>query len=101
MAAVYDWLIAGAGFTGAVLAERLANKCNARVLLVDRRDHIAGNAYDTRNEAGLLYHKYGPHVFHTNSRQIVDYLSQFTAWAPYEHKLLRLSRTGRCRYLST
>jgi UDP-galactopyranose mutase len=86
----YDWLIVGAGFTGAVLAERLANKCGARVLLVDRRDHIGGNAYDTRNEAGLLYHKYGPHVFHTNSKAIFDYLSQFTAWTPYEHKTLGL-----------
>ncbi len=86
----YDWLIVGAGFTGAVLAERLASQRDARVLLVDRRDHIGGNAYDMRNEAGLLYHKYGPHIFHTNSRPVFDYLSQFTSWTPYEHRVLGL-----------
>ena len=74
----YDYLIVGAGFAGSVLAERLASKHGARILLIDRRPHVAGNAYDELNDAGILYHKYGPHIFHTNSEQVVDYLSQFT-----------------------
>jgi UDP-galactopyranose mutase len=84
----YDYLIVGAGFAGSVLAERLASQHNARVLIVDRREHVGGNAYDEPNEAGILYHKYGPHIFHTNSDQVVDYLSQFTEWRPYEHRVL-------------
>ena len=84
----YDYLIVGAGFAGSVLAERLASQHGARVLLVDRRPHVGGNAYDEPNEAGILYHKYGPHIFHTNSDQVVDYLSKFTEWRPYEHRVL-------------
>jgi UDP-galactopyranose mutase len=84
----YDYLIVGAGFAGSVLAERLASQHGARVLVVDRRPHVGGNAYDEPNEAGILYHKYGPHIFHTNSDQVVDYLSQFTEWRPYEHRVL-------------
>jgi UDP-galactopyranose mutase len=84
----YDYLIVGAGFAGSVLAERLASQHGARVLIVDRRPHVGGNAYDEPNEAGILYHKYGPHIFHTNSDQVVDYLSQFTEWRPYEHRVL-------------
>jgi len=83
----YDYLIVGAGFAGSVLAERLASQHNARVLLIDRRPHVGGNAYDEANEAGILYHKYGPHIFHTNSPQVVEYLSQFTKWRPYEHRV--------------
>ncbi|MBB2963086.1 UDP-galactopyranose mutase [Methylobacterium sp. R2-1] len=85
---MYNWLIVGAGFAGAVLAERLANERGERVLVIDRRAHIGGNAYDELNEDGILYHKYGPHLFHTNSQQIVDYLSRFTEWHPYEHRVL-------------
>ena len=88
----YDYLIVGAGFAGSVLAERLASQHGARILLVDRRPHIGGNAYDEPNEAGILYHKYGPHIFHTNSQQVVDYLSQFTEWRPYEHRVRALVR---------
>jgi len=84
----YDYLIVGAGFAGSVLAERLASQHGARILIVDRRDHVGGNAYDEPNEAGILYHKYGPHIFHTNSDQVVGYLSQFTEWRPYEHRVL-------------
>ena len=83
----YDYLVVGAGFAGSVVAERLASQHGARILLVDRRPHIGGNAYDEQNEAGILYHKYGPHIFHTNSQQVVDYLSQFTKWRPYEHRV--------------
>ena len=88
----YDYLIVGAGFAGSVLAERLASQHGARVLLIDRRPHVGGNAYDEPNEAGILYHKYGPHIFHTNSEQVVDYLSQFTEWRPYEHRVLAYVR---------
>jgi UDP-galactopyranose mutase len=84
----YDYLVVGAGFAGSVISERLASQYGAKVLLIDRRPHIGGNAYDEPNEAGILYHKYGPHIFHTNSDQVVDYLSQFTDWRPYEHRVL-------------
>ncbi len=84
----FDYLIVGAGFAGSVLAERLARGSNKRVLLIDRRDHFGGNAYDRKNEAGVLYHQYGPHIFHTNSQEIVSYLSRFTKWRPYEHRVL-------------
>jgi UDP-galactopyranose mutase len=85
---MYDWLIVGAGFAGSVLAERLAAERGEKVLLIDRRPHIGGNAYDRFDEAGLLIHQYGPHIFHTNSDQIFDYLSRFTQWRPYEHRVL-------------
>ena len=84
----YDYLVVGAGFAGSVIAERLASRHDARVLVVDRRPHVGGNAYDHLDEAGVLIHQYGPHIFHTNSDEIVDYLSQFTEWRPYEHKVL-------------
>ena len=84
----YDYLIVGAGFAGAVLAERLASQHGAHVLVVDKRPHVAGNAYDHLDEAGVLVHQYGPHIFHTNSDEIVAYLSQFTQWRPYEHRVL-------------
>jgi len=83
----YDYLIVGAGFSGSVLAERLASS-GKRILLCDRRPHIAGNTFDLRNEAGILIHKYGPHIFHTNSEEVFAYLSRFTRWRPYEHRVL-------------
>jgi len=84
----YDYLVVGAGFAGSVIAERLASQHDAKVLVIDRRPHIAGNAFDHEDEAGVLIHQYGPHIFHTNSDEIVDYLSQFTEWRPYEHRVL-------------
>lgn len=84
----YDVMIVGAGFAGAVMAERLASQSGKRVLVVDRRPHIAGNAFDHRDAAGILIHQYGPHIFHTNSEQIFTYLSKFTEWNPYEHRVL-------------
>jgi len=84
----FDFLIVGAGFAGSVLAERLATELDLRVLVVERRSHIGGNAYDHYDEAGILVHRYGPHIFHTNSREVFDYLSRFTAWRPYEHRVL-------------
>ncbi len=84
----YDYLIVGAGFAGSVIAERLAVGSNKRVLLIDRRPHFGGNAYDVHDEAGVLIHQYGPHIFHTNSDEIVRYLSRFTGWRTYEHRVL-------------
>jgi len=84
----FDWLVVGAGFAGAVMAERIASLRGETVLVVDKRDHIAGNAHDRRNADGILFHQYGPHIFHTNSQMIADYLSQFTEWRPYEHRVL-------------
>jgi UDP-galactopyranose mutase len=81
-------LIVGAGFAGSVLAERIATQRNEKVLVIDRRDHIAGNAYDMYDDAGVLMHRYGPHIFHTNSKQIFDHLSQFTDWRFYEHRVV-------------
>jgi len=85
---MFDFLIVGAGFAGAVLAERLASQAGKRVLIVDKRPHIGGNTFDYYNADGILVHKYGPHIFHTNSREIFDYLGNFTAWRPYEHRVL-------------
>lgn len=85
---MFDWLIVGAGFAGSVLAERLASQRDERVLLIDRRPHIGGNAYDRYDDAGVLMHQYGPHIFHTNSEAVFEYLSQFTRWRPYEHRVL-------------
>ncbi|MFA0927943.1 UDP-galactopyranose mutase [Pseudomonas syringae pv. tagetis] len=84
----YDFLIVGAGFAGSVLAERLAAGLGKLVLLIDRRPHIAGNAYDHLDSAGVLVHQYGPHIFHTNAERIVEYLSRFTEWRDYEHRVL-------------
>lgn len=85
---MFDYLIVGAGFSGAVVASQMARNFNKSVMLVDRRPHVAGNAFDHHNEDGVLVHKYGPHIFHTNSRDVFDYLSQFTEWRPYEHRVL-------------
>ena len=88
MKLAYDYLIVGAGFAGSVLAERLARGSGKSVLLCDRRNHVGGNAYDHADAAGILVHKYGPHIFHTNSREIFEYLSRFTTWRGYEHRVL-------------
>ena len=85
---MYDFLIVGAGFAGSVLAERISSQLDKKVLVVEKRNHIAGNCYDYYNDKGILVHKYGPHIFHTNSKKVWDYLSQFTEWVPYEHKVL-------------
>lgn len=82
-----DLLVVGAGFAGAVVAERFA-AAGKSVLVIDRRSHIGGNAYDKLDNAGVLVHVYGPHIFHTNSKVVVEYLSRFTEWVPYEHKVM-------------
>ena len=85
---MFDYLIVGAGFAGSVLAERLANISGKKVLICDKRPHIAGNAYDFYNDEGILVHKYGPHIFHTNSKDVFDYLGNFTEWREYQHRVL-------------
>ena len=84
---MYDFLIVGAGLSGAVLAERLAQE-GKKVLIVDKRNHIGGNTFDYFNSDGVLVHKYGPHIFHTNSPDVFNYLGKFTEWRPYEHRVL-------------
>lgn len=85
---MFDFLVVGAGFAGSVIAERLASQAGMKVLVVDKRPHIGGNAYDCYNDDGLLIHKYGPHIFHTNSQEVFQYLSQFTEWRSYQHQVL-------------
>lgn len=82
-----DWLIVGAGFTGCTLAERIATQLNRKVVLVDRRPRVGGNAYDEYDDNGVLVHRFGPHIFHTNSTKVFDYLSTFTEWRAYEHRV--------------
>ena len=84
----YDYLIVGAGFAGSVAAERIASQLDKKVMIVEKRNHIGGNAFDEFDEYGILVHRYGPHIFHTNSKEVFNYLSQFTDWIPYEHKVL-------------
>jgi len=85
---MFDYLIVGAGFAGSVLAERLATGSGKKVLICDKRPHIGGNAYDYYNDEGILIHKYGPHIFHTNSAEVFEYLSNFTEWREYQHRVL-------------
>ena len=91
---MFDWLIVGAGFAGSVLAERLASQRGDTVLVIDRRNHVGGNAYDRYDDAGVLIHQYGPHIFHTNSQAVFEYLSRFTEWRRYEHRV-RASVDGK------
>jgi len=84
----YDVIIVGTGFAGSILAERLASQQGRRVLLVEQRDHVAGNMYDYQDEHGVRVHKYGPHLFRTNSPRVLEYISQFTGWHPYQHRVL-------------
>jgi len=85
---MFDFLIVGAGFAGSVLAERIASQLGKTCLIVEKRNHIGGNAYDHCDAAGVLLHTYGPHYFRTNSQRIIDYLSQFTEWREVQYKIL-------------
>lgn len=86
MSAEQKVLIVGAGYAGSVVARELAD-AERRVHVIDKRPHIAGNAYDELDEYGVLVHRYGPHIFHTNAERIAEYLSRFTRWRPYEHRV--------------
>ena len=85
---MYDFLVVGAGLAGSTIAERLASQLGATVLVIDKRPHVAGNTHDPVSADGLRYHQYGPHIFHTNADHVVEYLSAFTEWIPYEHRVL-------------
>jgi UDP-galactopyranose mutase len=88
MKPMFDFLIVGAGFAGSVLANQIATQLDKKVLVIDSRNHIGGNAYDYYDEHGVLLHRYGAHIFHTNSKRIIDFLSQFTEWRIYQHEVL-------------
>jgi UDP-galactopyranose mutase len=85
---MFDYIIVGAGLAGSVVAERLASQQDKKILLIDKRNHIGGNTYDFHNKDGVLVHQYGPHIFHTNSLEVYNYLGKFTEWRPYEHRVL-------------
>jgi len=85
-----NYIIVGSGFSGSVVAERIVNVLNQRVLMIEKRNHIGGNCFDYFNENGILIHKYGPHIFHTNYKHVWDYISQFTEWNYYQNKVLGL-----------
>lgn len=85
---MFDYIVVGAGFAGAVLAERIANKLNKKVLIIEKRKHIGGNCYDYKDENNIIVHKYGPHIFHTDYKEVFEYLSNFTEWNSYYHKVL-------------
>jgi UDP-galactopyranose mutase len=85
---MFDYIVVGAGFAGSVIAERIANKLNKKVLIIEKRNHIGGNCYDYKTKEGIIVHKYGPHLFHTNYKDVFDYLSNFTDWHIYHHKVL-------------
>lgn len=84
----FDAIVVGAGYAGSVCARRLAEACGMKVAILERRDHIAGNAYDYEDEAGILVHKYGPHIYHTTNERVDQFLSRFTEWTNYQHKVL-------------
>lgn len=84
----YQAIVVGAGFSGAVMAERLASMLGWKVLVLEQRSHIAGNCFDKKNEQGITVHQYGPHLFHTSKPRVWEYLSRFTTWHPYQHKVL-------------
>ena len=84
----YKYLVVGAGLAGLTMAERIANVLGEKVLVVERRSHIGGNVYDSYNEDGILIHNYGPHIFHTNDREVYEYLSGFTKWRDFWHRVL-------------
>lgn len=85
---MFDYVIIGTGFAGSVLAERIATQLNKKVLMIEKRNHIGGNAYDSYDSQGILIHNYGPHIFHTKLKKVWDYLSNFTDWHLYHHKVL-------------
>lgn len=84
----YDALVVGSGFAGSVVARELAQRKGSKVLVIEKRDHVGGNMYDEQNEAGILVHRYGPHIFHTNDKRAFDYIRRFSKWLEYEHEVL-------------
>ena len=89
-----DFLIVGSGFYGSVLAERIASILKKKVLVIDKRDHIGGNIYDFVNDKNIRIHKYGPHLFHTNNKKVVDFIKSFAEWGEYKHKVKAILPDG-------
>jgi UDP-galactopyranose mutase len=85
---LFNYIIIGAGFSGSVIAERIANVLNQKVLIIEKRNHIGGNCYDYKDENNIIVHKYGPHLFHTDYKDVFDYLSNFTDWQLGRHRVL-------------
>jgi UDP-galactopyranose mutase len=85
---LFEYIIVGSGFAGSVIAERIANILNQKVLIIEKRNHIGGNCYDYKDENNIIVHKYGPHLFHTDYKDVFDYLSNFTDWQLYQHRVL-------------
>lgn len=85
---MFDFVVVGAGFAGSVISERIANILNKKVLIIEKRNHIGGNCYDYKDKSGIIIHKYGPHLFHTDNKEVFEYLSNFTDWQIYHHKVL-------------
>jgi UDP-galactopyranose mutase len=85
---MFDYIIVGSGFSGSVMAERIANYLNQKILIIEKRNHIGGNCYDYKDVNNITVHKYGPHLFHTDYKEVFDYLSNFTDWQPYHHRVL-------------
>jgi len=95
---MFNYIIVGSGFAGSVMAERIANVLNQKVLIIEKRSHIGGNCYDYRDENNIIVHKYGPHLFHTDYKEVFDYLSNFTDWHIYHHKVLAFVDGKKYRY---
>jgi len=85
---LFEYIIVGSGFAGSVIAERIANVLNQKVLIIEKRNHIGGNCYDYKDENNIIVHEYGPHIFHTDYKEVFDYLSNFTDWHNYQHRVL-------------
>ena len=84
----FDYVVVGSGLAGITVAERIATQLHKRVLVIEKRSHIGGNVYDEYDEAGILVQKYGPHTFHTNDKEVFDYICQYTKWHEYQHRVL-------------
>jgi UDP-galactopyranose mutase len=95
----FDYIIVGAGFAGSVTAERIANKLNKKVLIIEKRNHIGGNCYDEKDENNIIIHKYGPHLFHTDNKKVFNYLSKFTELDIYHHKVLAFIGGKKVQFL--
>ncbi len=88
ISSTYDFIVIGCGLAGAVISREIAERSNKKVLIIEKRNHIGGNTYDFFDEEGILVHKYGPHIFHTNNKRVFDYLSRFTKWLDYDHEVV-------------
>ena len=98
---MFDSIVIGSGFAGAVVARELAEKKGQQVLVIDARDHVGGNCYDKKDDYGILIHQYGPHIFHTNIDRVYEYLSRFTDCMSTAMKLLEMYMAENCQFRLT